>query len=70
MGVGWGRKLGNFFLHVLIKGTYPKDLNKNQWAHIAQIYITIIRHSTNASLLKSSPLWVRWGHNKGQVLYL
>jgi hypothetical protein len=38
MGVGWGHDRGNFFLHVLIKGTikgtYLKDLlNKNQWAH-------------------------------------
>jgi hypothetical protein len=63
--------LKHFFLHVVLKGTYLKDLfNENQWAHRAQIYIKVVRHGTNASLLKSSPLGVRWGYNKGQVLYL
>jgi hypothetical protein len=42
MGVGWGHNRGNFFLNVFIKGTYLKDLlNKNQWAHRAQIYLKI-----------------------------
>jgi hypothetical protein len=40
MGIAWGHNRGNLFLHVLIKGTYLKNLlNKNQWTQRAQIYI-------------------------------
>jgi hypothetical protein len=53
------------FICVNVKGTYLKDLLKNQWAQRAQIYIKVFRHSTNASFLKSSSSGVGWGHNKG-----
>jgi hypothetical protein len=60
---------GTFFLYVLIKGTYLKDLLKNQRAHRAQIYIKVFRHSTNTSLLKSSSLGVGGGTIK-DIFYI
>jgi hypothetical protein len=49
--------MGNFLLNVLVKGTYLKDLLKNQRVHRAQIYIIVFRHSTNTSLVKSGVGW-------------
>jgi hypothetical protein len=67
---GWvGPQLGK--LHVFTsRKKYFKNLFKNPWIKLVEIYMKALWHSTKKSLVKSWPPGVRWGQNRGNFLHM